>query len=298
MFDLTAMSTLRAVAEHGTVIAAADATGYTPSAVSQQIKRLERGLGLPLLERVGRGVILTEHGRRLCDSGGELFALVERIESRMQAEAREVRGTVRLTCFSTAMRGMIAPVARRLVDQHPDLTLRLTEAEPWQAVDMVAAGQVDVAVAHSWGTVPLAVPDHVRSTVVRHDIADLIVPVGHPLAGRTRVRVRDLLAERWIATPNGTICREFLEHMYAAHGSRPAVIHESAEFDAHLALVDAGLGVALVPRMGRGALPDGVRVVRVIDPTPTREVMAMHRASMEHSPAVRAVMEAMAASGG
>ena len=71
MIDLVSLDALRAVGTHGSVVAAADALGFTPSAVSQQIKRLERQTGVPLLERVGRGVMLTGHGRHLVDQGGE-----------------------------------------------------------------------------------------------------------------------------------------------------------------------------------------------------------------------------------
>ena len=72
MIDLAALASLRAVDTHGSVVAAADALGYTPSAVSQQVKRLERQAGVPLLERVGRGVMLTGPGRHLVDAGSRL----------------------------------------------------------------------------------------------------------------------------------------------------------------------------------------------------------------------------------
>src|SRR5690242_4204102 len=107
MIDLAALASLRAVATHGSVIAAAGALGYTPSAVSQQVKRLERQAGLPLLERVGRGVLLTEAGRSLVEEGSGLLAELERIEADLHRSACTVSGHVRLTAFSTAMRGLV-----------------------------------------------------------------------------------------------------------------------------------------------------------------------------------------------
>lgn len=293
MMDLAAVTTLRAVAEHGTVIAAAEATGYTPSAVSQQVKRLERQLGLPLLERVGRGVMLTDHGRQLCAAGGEVLAHVEEVEARIQGEVGRVSGHLRVAAFSTAMRGMLAPVAQQLGREHPDLRLTLTDTEPWEAVDAVASGRAEISVAHSWGTVPLVIPEHVRARVVRHDVADVVVHESHRLAGRTRVAARDLVEESWVATSEGTICREWLDHMHAVNGRRPQIAHVSGEFDVHLALVAAGLGVALVPRMGRAALPPGTCAVAVTDPVPTREVVVLHRRSMDPSPSVQAVLAAI-----
>ena len=89
-----------------------------------------------------------------------------------------------LTAFSTAMRGLIAPVVRDLRAAHPDLTVSLTEREPWDTVDLVASGQSDLGVIHRWGDVPIAVPDHLTSTVVARDVADVVVHRDHRLAGR------------------------------------------------------------------------------------------------------------------
>lgn len=293
MIDLAALSGLRAVATHGSVIAAAEATGFTPSAVSQQVKRLERQVGVRLLERVGRGVMLTGHGRHLVEAGERVLADLEQLEAGLQERAGVVTGTVRLVAFSTAMRGMVAPVARRLLDRYPDLTLALDEREPWDAVDLVSAGQSDVALVHRWGGVPLAVPDHVVSTRVTDDVADLIVAADHPLAVRDKVTPRDLVDVPWVATQEHTICRQWLHRMFDGTGRPPRIAHVSMEFESHLALVAAGLGVALVPRLGRAPLGTELVAVPVYDPVPTRLVDALHRRTMADSPAVRAVIDAL-----
>jgi DNA-binding transcriptional LysR family regulator len=290
MIDLAAVTSLRAVATHGSVVSAADALGYTPSAVSQQVKRLERQTGVPLLERVGRGVMLTSHGRHLVDAGSRLLADIEAVESGLHQRAHTVAGRLRVTAFSTAMRGLVAPIARALREAHPDLTLALTEREPWDTIDLVATGQSDLGVVHRWGDVPITIPDHLAATQVASDFAEVIVPVGHPLAGRTRVSPRDLVDEGWIATPEGTICRQWLTRMYAGTGRLPRIAHTAMEFDSHLALVRAGLGIALVPRLGRQPLGDELVAVPAHDPEPTRDVIAVHRRSMAESPAVNAVL--------
>jgi DNA-binding transcriptional LysR family regulator len=294
MIDLAALGSLQAVATHGSVVAAADALGFTPSAVSQQVKRLEKQTGVPLLERVGRGVILTDHGRHLVDAGARLLADVEQVESGLHQRAGAVSGHLRLTAFSTAMRGLVAPVVRDLRDAHPDLTLALTEREPWDTVDLVATGQSDLGVVHRWGDVPIEIPEHLTATVVAHDAADVVVHVEHPLAGRDRVSPRDLVDEGWIATPDGTICRQWLTRMYAGTGRLPRIAHTAMEFDSHLALVRAGLGIALVPRLGRQPLGDQLVAVPAHDPEPTRHIIAVHRRSMAESPAITAVLAALA----
>src|SRR6478735_5185466 len=201
MIDLAALASLRAVDTHGSVVGAADALGFTPSAVSQQVKRLEKQTGVPLLERVGRGVILTDHGRHLVDAGGRLLADLEQVEATLHRRAGAVAGHLRVTAFSTAMRGLVAPVVRDLRDRHPDLTLTLTEREPWDTIDLVASGESELGVVHRWGDVPISIPEHLEATVVAHDVADVIVPVDHPLAARPTLAPRDLVDEDWIATP-------------------------------------------------------------------------------------------------
>lgn len=297
MIDMSALSSLRAVDLHGSVVGAADALGFTPSAVSQQVKRLERQTGVDLLERVGRGVVLTDHGRRLVDDGAHLLTALEELESGLRRDTGRVAGRLRVAAFSTAMRGLVAPVVRDLHDRHPDLTLALTEHEPWDAVDLVASGQHDLGVVHSWGDVPLDIPAHVVAVTAARDVADVIVPRGHRLAGRTRVSPRDLVDEDWVATPKGTICREWLTRMYDGTGRTPRIAHVALEFDSHLALVAAGLGIALVPRLGRRPLSDEVVAVAAHRPVPTRQITVVHRSSMRDSPAVVAVVDAMRARG-
>lgn len=295
MIDLASLVALRAVDRHGSVVAAAAALGFTPSAVSQQVKRLERQTGVALLERVGRGVLLTGAGRHLVDEGAQLLADLERIEAGLHQQAGVVAGRLRLTSFSTATRGLVAPAVRDLQAAHPDLALSLTEREPWDTVDLVATGRTDVGVVHSWGDVALSIPEHVVTTPLASDVADVVVPVGHRLAGREHVTPHDLVDERWVATPYGTICREWLDRMYDGTGRLPLIAHEASEFDSHLALVRAGLGVALVPRLGRQPLGEELVAVPARDPVPTRAVVALHRRSAAASPAVVAVVRALAA---
>ena len=293
MIDLTALASLRAVDTYGSVVAAAQSLGYTPSAVSQQVKRLEAQTGARLLERVGRGVMLTHEARHLVDAGGRLLSDLEALESSLRRQSGHPAGHLRVAAFSTAMRGLVAPRVHDLRDTCPELDLSLIEREPWDTVDLVASGQADIGVVHSWGDVPLAIPDHLETTFLADDVADVIVCAGHRLASRTRVTTQDLVDEHWIATPEGTICRQWLTRMYDGTGRLPRIAHQSQEFQSHLALVRAGLGIALVPRLGREDLGPELVAVAAHDPEPTRSIVAVHRRSMAESPAVQAVVKAL-----
>lgn len=118
-----------------------------------------------------------------------------------------------------------------------------------------------------------------------------------PTAVQPGVSPHDLVEKGWIATPEGTICREWLHRMYDGTGRLPRITHQSMEFDSHIALVRAGLGIALAPELGRAALPDDVIALEVRDPRPVREVIAVHRRSMSRSPAVLAMLDALRAAG-
>lgn len=295
MIDLTSLASLAAVDRHGSVVAAATSLGYTPSAVSQQIKRLQKAVGVELLERVGRGVLLTEAGRRLVDDGSDLLADLERIESGLHAHTDRIAGRLRLAAFSTAVRGLLAPAVRELHRAHPSLRVTMVEREPWETIDLVAGGEADVGVVHGWGDVPLEIPDHVVSTHLAYDVADMLVHADHPLATRSQVSPSDLLDVEWVATPEGTICRRWLRRMYAGTGRSPRIAHESLEFSSHIALVAADLAVALVPRLGREPLPPQVRQISVVDPVPTRDIAVLHRRTMNRSPKLQALLAAAGA---
>lgn len=293
MIDLVAVESLVAVERCGSVVGAADELGFTPSAVSQQVKRLERQVGVPLLDRAGRGVVLTAAGRRLVDEGRALSAQVEGLRSRLQGQGGRPSGLLRLAAFSTAVRGIVPPMLAVLRASAPDLDVVVHEVEPWDAVAEVAAGRTDVAVVHRWEGMRFHVPPAVRGEPVLTDVADLLVHVDDPLATMPSVTPSDLLARPWVSTPEGTICHEWFSHMFAATSVPPRVAYRCVEFASQVELVSHGLAVALVPRLGRGVLPASVVAVPVVDPVPARRVDVHWRASMSESPAVSAVRAAL-----
>jgi len=291
MIDLIALRSLLALDAHGTVSAAASATGYTPSAVSQQIKRMERDLDVVLLDRVGRGVVLTEQGRLLVKHGHGIVRHLEAAMSGLQAEDADARGAIRIVAFSTAVRGLVAPLVADLVTTSPEVVPELVEKDPPEAVEMLAAGQTDLAIVHNWVGVPLHRPEYLQGCTLGQDVADLLVHRDHRLAGASGVTPGDLLAEPWASTPVGSICHGWFTHMFAGFAAPPTVRFWSWEFASQTRLVAEGVAVALVPRLGRGPLPDEVVAVPLTDPVPTRVIEVLWRESMSASPTLRHVRE-------
>ena len=123
--------------------------------------------------------------------------------------------------------------------------------------------------------------------------ADVILRREHPLAGRTELTPADLAGEEWVATFDSTICRQWLRRLFDGVSNAPRIVHESMEFENHLELVRAGLGVALVPRMGRPPLHPDLVAIPTVQPASTRGVSAVHRRSQADSPALQAVLDAV-----
>ncbi|MGG5259535.1 LysR family transcriptional regulator [Phycicoccus avicenniae] len=287
MIDLDHLVTLAAVRRTGSIGGAAAELGFTPSAVSQQVKRLERRVGGSVLDRVGRGVMLTELGRHLVDEGADILARLAALESGLgRVAGGPVAGTVRLVAFSTAVRGLVAPALRTLADAAPGLEVTLVEHDPHEAIDLVATGAADAALVHNWGDLPLPFPAHVEVVGLGVDTADVLVHRDHPLAAASGVSALELVDEHWVCPPEGSVCHGWLTHMFDRHGARPDIRHWSWEFASHVGLVAEGVCVSLVPRLGRELLPPEVVAVPVTDPVPTRRVMMTWRRSMAPSPAI------------
>ncbi|MEV2274776.1 LysR family transcriptional regulator [Nocardiopsis sp. NPDC049922] len=285
MLDLSRLRALHAVRVHGSVGAAAEALGYTPSAVSQQVAKLERETGATLLERRGRGVVLTDAADLLVDTAARVLSLVEEAEVALEERRGRPSGRLTVAAFATAARGLLPGVLAELAAAHPALDPRLIEEDPHATPRMVAQGVVDLAVVHDWDIAPMSVPEGVTRLGIGRDVCDVLLPPAHPLVDRPVLSREDVATARWICQPPGTVCHDWLMRTLRAAGVEPDVAHLVGEFRTQIALVEAGLGIAMVPRLGRGALPDSV-VVRPLDPAPVRGVSVLWREGTSRRPAV------------
>lgn len=295
MIDLQGLRALVAVDRGGSVAVAASRLGYTPSAISQQVKKLERDLGAPLLERRGRGVLLTERGRLLVASGADLLEGIERLEA--LASAPRQTAPVRVASFSTATRGLLAPLLGD-GDHRLDVPMTVISVDPFDAMDAVADGRADLAVVHNWNSVPLVAPAHVETEHVCWDEADIVLNAAHPLAAGPAIERTDLVDEPWASTPRGQICHEALLRIFADLGALPRIVAEDPDFSSLVALAAAGAAIALVPRLGRPPLPDGAVARPLADRSQVREVRVAYRRTMAESPSIRSLVGALQRAGG
>ncbi len=275
---------LRLLAEHGTVTATAEALHYTPSAVSHQLRTLARDLDVTLLVPEGRGVRLTAAARTLLDRSHELYTSWETIRADVAASADDATGSLRMCGFSTAAAALLPQVASALGRTSPRVTVRIIEADPEECFDLLLADDADLAVVVATAGLPPSSDARFDQRPLLDDPLDLLVPSSHPLAERSSVQLGETADEPWIVDRPGRPHHRLVLTACAEAGFTPAVAHEAAEWDTGAALVEAGLGVALVPRLAR--LPAGYSVVRVPlrgDPSPARHILTgVRRGSRSH----------------
>jgi len=295
MLDVRRLRLLREVAARRTIAAAAQALAFTPSAVSQQLAALEREAGVPLLEREGRGVRLTEAARRLVAHTEVILADLERAEADLAATGTAVRGTVRVGAFPTAARALVPPAAGAVRRAHPDVRVVLVEGEPHATLPALRLGDLDAAVVHRYDLLPAREDPGVEVRELLVDPLWVALPPGDPAAGPGPVRLADLRDRRWIGGAPDTSCYAVVIQACALAGYRPAVDFHSNDFAVVLALVEAGLGVALVPGLALAGTATGAAFRPVGELPLSRRVLAAVRAGSASAPAVAAVLDALAA---
>jgi DNA-binding transcriptional LysR family regulator len=286
MIDVGRLRALHAVASYGTVLAAGQALHCTPSAISQQIGKLERETGSALVEKDGRRLRLTEAGQLLADHAERVLTSLDEAEAALAAHRDTVTGRLTVSTFATACRALLPHALRTLTVAHPGLSISVIEVNPHEGLEMLRRGHVDIAVLDDWPEVALRYPDCVTKVQLGEDHADLIVPSSHWISDEATLE--DARHERWIGVRAGDVCYEYLVR------SLPGVVpdFQVGEFETQLTLIAAGLGVGLIPRLARAELPPGTRSVR-IDPTPTRRVVLAWRDSAAARPAIRAAEQAL-----
>ncbi|WP_274558486.1 LysR family transcriptional regulator [Streptomyces spiramyceticus] len=290
-WDIKKLRILRTLRDRGTVTATAEALMMTPSAVSQQLSNLAKQLGVPLLEAHGRRVRLTDAAHLVLRHAEAVFAQLERADAELTGYVQGEAGEVRVGAFSTAVPALVVPAVQRLRTTHPALEVRVREAEAAEAYELLAGGVVDLALslaAHA----PTARDPKLARFPLLADPLDVALPAGHPLAAAPGLRLADLSGEAWIFGGSGP-WSEITRHACEAAGFVPEQAHSAAGWTAILAMVEAGMGVALVPRMAAGERRTGV-VMRVLSADqPQRHVVAAVRRGAEAGPAVARVLAAL-----
>jgi molybdate transport repressor ModE-like protein len=291
MLDPRRLRALREVEARGSIAAAAQALGYTASAVSQSIAAMERYLDLQLLERTSRGVTLTPAGTRLVEHADVILAHLDAAER----EARSLREqdaemTLTLATFASGV-DLVVRAASELGRTRPNTELRIVEADPGYSLPELRSGNFDVALTYANDGLPTEPPVWMEELPLLSEPVLAILPERHALATRSAVRLDELAGERFIAEPAADN-RPFTLLACHAAGFDPEVAGYSSDFALTTALVARGGAVALVPRMALRE-PRGVVAVPLSEPVLTRRVFAATRVGNARVPGVAALLGAL-----
>src|SRR5579875_416144 len=202
MLNTTRLRVLREVVRTGSLSAAADRLSYTQSAVSQQIAALEREAGLKLLERSGRGVRPTQAGAVLAAHAEAILAQLQAAEAQLHELSGLKGGTLRLASFASAGSTLLPEAIARFRSRYPAVELNLAEGEPEEIAPRLCAGEFDLALLFQFGGGEPLRPYAERLDLhpLMEDPMYLALPADHPLAGRQKVRLRDLAGEAFVQT--------------------------------------------------------------------------------------------------
>jgi DNA-binding transcriptional LysR family regulator len=258
--DPRRLRVLRAVAVRGGVMDAADLLHVTPSAVSQQLAQLEREVGVPLLDRSQRRATLTAAGRLLVRRADRIEAELAGARADLAAASGRVAGPVVVAAFPTAVRHLLVPALARLERTHPDVRPSIVDLEGPPALRELRTGGLDLVVDERDGAAP---PLTHRGLTVRPLLDDeyqVVVPARWRPRPRTLAELREV---PWVASPGERACGAALERLGDEHRFSPRRVHVCTEFPAVLALVAAGHGAAIVPRLALIDAPSSVALTGV-----------------------------------
>jgi DNA-binding transcriptional LysR family regulator len=296
MLELRRMRLLRELHERGTIAAVADALQFTPSAVSQQLAMLEREAGVPLLERAGRGVRLTDAALVLVDHAEALLERTALAEADLAAAAGTVAGRGRVAGFQSVALRLALPAMEALAREAPRLRCELVEAEPEDALPALALGDIDLVLGDEWQHQPVRLPDGVERHELLSDPVNVILPSDHPAAGGQRgaVPLAQLAEAAWVTGDVGKgwdemtsrTCREL-------GGFDPGVRHRSNDPTIVLAIVARGLAVAMLPELPLPPRYPGIAVRSLAEGPVSRAIFAATRATDAARPSTQALLAAV-----
>jgi len=294
MLDVRKLRMLAELERLGTIAAVARELRLTAPGVSMQLATLERELRLRLTERTGRTVTLTPAGRLLARHGHEIVDRISLAELEAAALREGSAGLYRIAAFPSAMRTVVADAWRTASETGAGVQLRAIEREPQGALAALAAGEVELAVVHSYSNMA----EEVGGEAGAGTTATLIATEPVWLAQQDQMKVadlRDYAGRDWVVPASALSCSEMIHRACGVAGFAPRVVAEATDFASQLALVAAGAGVALVPQLTVATVPSGVWLSELVEPV-YRHLFVITRQGADSDAGLRTVTDLLAGS--
>ncbi|MEV6130284.1 LysR family transcriptional regulator [Streptomyces violaceusniger] len=287
--SLTGLRVVQAVVDTGSFTAAADALGYTQSAVSRQVAAMEAAAGAPLFVRGARGVTPSPAGMVLARRAATVLSEIDAVSADLAGLTDHVTGRVSIAAFPSAAAVLVPRTLARLRDDHPALIVEFGEASSPTQLRQLRAHRIDVAVIGVGADLPGYEFEGLRRDLLLDGGLLLAVPANHRFAGRGTIPVTELRDEPWIV---GKGLRDDPQFGAWPTLDHPRIAYAAREWPTRLGLVATGLGIAVLPEVAAAAIPAGVRTVRVDDPAWLGRAMVAVTVR-DRSPEVTATVEAL-----
>ena len=296
MLDVRKLRMLAELDRLGTIAAVARALHLTAPGVSMQLGALEREVGVVLTERNGRLLTLTAAGRLLAQHGRDLVDRLSLAEMEVLALGDGTAGTYRVAAFPSIARTVVADTWRSiLADPTTGIRLELLEMEPQDSLPALSGGAVDVALTHSYSNMSQQAAAGFVASAIATETVWLAVRDDEPLAESDPADLR-LFADRdWVIPHRQWACHEMVQRACGMAGFTPHPVAEATDFAVILALVSAGVGVALVPELTIAELPGNVRLLSLTEPVFRHDFVVVRRAT-DADPGIRKLRTLFAAS--
>jgi DNA-binding transcriptional LysR family regulator len=288
MLDARRLQIFREVARRGTISGAAQALWMTQPAVSRQIAALEREAGVQLFTRAARGVSLTEAGRAVLDHADAIAGHLAAAEAKLDDLAELRTGRLRIGTFPTAGATVLLDALTRFHSAHPDVELAVLEAPSSACLTRLRAGELDLAIVFDADPTEGVRADGMERIHLLTEEMQLALPETHPRAGAKRVRLRELVEERWLVgtAPVGV---GVIRTACIAAGFEPRIACQVDDPRIIGGLVAAGVGITFTSPLRLEDPPPGVVAVPLADP-PSRNVFAAVLPATQRAAALEAML--------
>src|SRR5436190_5413553 len=292
MLDVKRMRILKEVADRGSFSAAAEALSYTKSPGSPQRAAHAREAGAQLVTRGSRGIRMTEAGEALVRHADAILTRLADAEAELQALAGLRGGRLRLAAFPTVGATLMPLAIAHFRERHPDIELTVKQLEPEDSLPMLKMGELDIALTiepNSSGD-----DEGLDTTFLLEDPMFVALPVNHPLAHKSRVRLRDLAQESWIGTTDACSCGALVRnHCIRGGGFEPQITFESDDYLAIQGLVAAGVGVAMIPTLALTTVREDIVIRDLGNEAPVRAIAAATLPGAQRPAAARAMLDVL-----
>lgn len=291
--DIGRLRALRELSIRKTMAAVAEALHVSPSAVSQQIALLEEEVGIRLVERRGRGVVMTPAGQQLVQRAERILVEIESAKADIAVLKTVVSGELRVAAFPSVASAVIPKVIYDLAERHPHLTVQFDEMEPAESIAALRSWQTDVAIIDDLNMSPGALDPNIETIFLMEDVFNVMVSKEHHLYEQPTVGLPALRDERWAIDTASDTYTKMLAEACQEQGFKPNIVARCKGFEVTIALIRQNCGISMLPGLRSSYDLEDVWVCRVV-PEIRRKIFLAFRREEKRSPALQAFLERMA----